>query len=211
MADKAEPVAVEGGEPDTDTTNHPASEHVSPAPGAEPSGAGGASEPDYAELREQLTRAVRRICPPWLASQADDIVQEAMIRLMRVIRTSDSDRELKASYLWRVAHTTTIDEIRRRKADREVSLDDDGTARIPDDDSPSPERVARGSQLQQGLRDCLGGLNDDRRRAVTLYLQGHGVTEAAALLGYPHKRTENLIYRGLASLRDCLSSKGFSL
>jgi len=191
VATKAESVTVEGGDPATDTNS--------------------TGDHDFSELRAQLVRAVRRVCPAWLASQADDIVQEAMIRVMRVIRTSESGRELKASYLWRVAHTTTIDAIRTRKAGREVSLDDDGGAVIPDGSRPSPEQRVAGSQLRQGLRDCLGRLNDDRRRAVTLYLQGHGVTEAATLLGYAHKRTENLVYHGLASLRDCLGSKGFSL
>jgi RNA polymerase sigma-70 factor (ECF subfamily) len=48
----------------------------------------------------------------------------------------------------------------------------------------------------------------ERRLAVTLYLQGHTVAEAASILEWPFKRTENLIYRGLADLRACLRCKG---
>ena len=44
--------------------------------------------------------------------------------------------------------------------------------------------------------------------AVTLYLQGHSVPEAARVLDWPAKRTENLVYRGLADLRECLMKKG---
>jgi RNA polymerase sigma-70 factor (ECF subfamily) len=43
---------------------------------------------------------------------------------------------------------------------------------------------------------------------VTLYLQGHSVPDAARILDWPAKRTENLVYRGLADLRACLSNKG---
>ena len=41
-----------------------------------------------------------------------------------------------------------------------------------------------------------------------LHLQGHSVPDAARLLGWPAKRTENLVYRGLADLRRCLIAKG---
>jgi RNA polymerase sigma-70 factor (ECF subfamily) len=51
-------------------------------------------------------------------------------------------------------------------------------------------------------------MTGDRRRAVMLYLQGHSVPEAARLLGWTAKRTENLVYRGLADLRHCLRAKG---
>jgi RNA polymerase sigma-70 factor (ECF subfamily) len=51
-------------------------------------------------------------------------------------------------------------------------------------------------------------MNRDRRLAVTLYLQGHTVPEAARILDWSGKRTENLVYRGLADLRECLMAKG---
>jgi RNA polymerase sigma-70 factor, ECF subfamily len=43
---------------------------------------------------------------------------------------------------------------------------------------------------------------------VTLYLQGHTVPETARILGWDAKRAENLVYRGLADLRQCLMGKG---
>jgi RNA polymerase sigma-70 factor (ECF subfamily) len=44
--------------------------------------------------------------------------------------------------------------------------------------------------------------------AVWLYLLGHSIPEAAGLLAFDEKRTENLIYRGMADLRNCLRVKG---
>ena len=43
---------------------------------------------------------------------------------------------------------------------------------------------------------------------MTHHLQGHTGPQAAALLGWDAKRTENLVYRGLADLRQCLEAKG---
>ena len=43
---------------------------------------------------------------------------------------------------------------------------------------------------------------------MTLHLQGHSVPDAARVLDWPAKRTENLLYRGLANLRECLMNKG---
>ena len=71
-----------------------------------------------------------------------------------------------------------------------------------------PERSAAYRELGAAVRECLLGANRDRRLAVTLYLQGHSVPEAARLLGWDAKRTENLVYRGLADLRQCLMGRG---
>jgi RNA polymerase sigma-70 factor (ECF subfamily) len=78
------------------------------------------------------------------------------------------------------------------------------------DTAPGPERQYAAGQVGRAIRDCLLGLVTDRRLAVALHLQGHSVPQAAALLGWDRKRTENLVYRGLADLRACLEKKGVS-
>jgi RNA polymerase sigma-70 factor (ECF subfamily) len=47
-----------------------------------------------------------------------------------------------------------------------------------------------------------------RRIATTLHLQGHRIREVGDLMGWTEKKAENLIYRGLADLRNCLKSQG---
>ncbi len=161
---------------------------------------------DFAGLRRALASAVARVVPGWLATHREDLVQSAMMRIVQVVEHEPSGERLSAGYLWRVAYSVTIDEIRRQRARSEGPLDD------PDRETgatqPSPERAAAGRQIGAGIRDCLAGLADDRRRAVTLYLLGHGVTEIATLLGWNVKRAENLTGRGLADVRACLASKG---
>jgi RNA polymerase sigma-70 factor (ECF subfamily) len=165
------------------------------------------SPEDYAVLRLQLARSVRRVCPGWLAASGDDIVQAALLKVFHLLERSEGQRALAASYLWRLAYTAVVDEIRRRRRMREVPM-----TTIPDevaaDRLPDPELAARGREIGTAIGDCLARLVVPRRLAVTLHLQGHTVPEAGSLLGWGAKRVENLVYRGLADLRACLAAKG---
>ena len=175
---------------------------------ARPDPSSAPAEARYRELRADLTRTVRRVCPPWMSDRHDDLVQVAVMRVMSVEEKTEGNRELSASYLYRVATSALIDEIRRLKRKNEVALEEVDASAPPKSPVPSPERNAASAQTARGLRDCLGRLKQERRLAVTLYLQGHSVPESAELLGFSNKKTENLVYRGLADLRRCLTAKG---
>lgn len=163
----------------------------------------------YDRLHERLQRAVAATCPSWMADRRDDLVQMALLRVMDLKRRSEGKRRFSSSYLWKVAHSALIDEIRRVKRRQEVPLEgDEGPIFQPTVDHPSPEHNARGKQIGTGIRACLEVLVESRCQAVTLYLLGHSVPEAAEILGWTLKKTENLVYRGLADLRKCLASKG---
>ncbi len=158
-------------------------------------------------LRRQLVQVVKRICPAWLSSHQEDIVQASMIRVLQV--SSESGGSFSTSYLWKVVFNVTVDEIRRQRRRPEGSLDDSETNELAQL-TPGPEQRAMGWQLGRAIRHCLAGLGEDRRLAVTLHLQGHTVPEAGRFLGWPTKRVANLTYRGIGDLRRCLAAKGFT-
>lgn len=171
------------------------------------------NESRWATLAATMARAVRRQCPAWLRDHAQDIAQAALTKVMAAERKSEGERPLTSFYLHRVAHSALVDEIRRRKRRPEVSLD--VTTEAGEEVRPfeprvqgDPENDASFRELGTAVRDCLMGAKRDRRLAVTLYLQGHSVPEASRILGWDVKRTENLVYRGLADLRQCLVGKG---
>lgn len=169
-------------------------------------------EERYAELGRLMRAAVGRICPPWLASEKDDLVQKALLRLMRKERDAGGSLEVNATYLHRTAHSLLVDEIRRRRRRRETPLADDEEA--PHLAAPSteagPERRSYARQLGQALRECLERLIGPRRQAMGLTLLGHPNREIAVLMGWDPKRTENLVTRGRKDLRTCLEEKGFT-
>ena len=167
------------------------------------------------EFGRYLRATIARLCPRDLGLQLDDIEQEARLRLWRAL---DAEREIDdlASYIYRIAATTTIDALRRVKARPEEQLrtteEQDGlrgealslTAR-PED---SPERRAEHQQVIGKVEQALARLPEDRRRAVGLYLEGLSSQEIADLLGWSEPRARNLTYRGLKDLRLRLRDEG---
>jgi RNA polymerase sigma-70 factor (ECF subfamily) len=177
-----------------------------------PPGSSTLSESYLADLRADLARAVRRICPAWLADRSDDLVQVALMRLLEIQNRSEGNAEFSTFYLQRVARSALIDEIRRRRRRQEVALDEAMVESYPSARAlePDPERAAAGRELGSAIRGCIGHLIRPRQVTVTLHLLGHSVPEAARLLGWSVKRVENLVYRGLADLRGCLELAGIA-
>ena len=165
---------------------------------------------DYVSLRRDIAKAVGRLCPHWMVDWRDDLVQSALLRVMHIVesrsRSSEGNPAASTSYLYKVAYSVLVDELRRRRRRRETDLHEDAVlvARARE----NPERTAAARQIGRGIRGCLRTMKQDRRLAVTLHLQGHTVPEAARLLNWAFKRTENLVYRGLSDLRACLTAKG---
>ena len=132
------------------------------------------------------------------------------MRIMQIVSKATAEGTEPAfasSYLYRVAHSALVDEMRRMMRRQETPLDDamvERTAVTFQD----PERVAASRQIGRGIQDCLAHMQRDRRATVVLYLMGHSVPDASRVLDWPVKRTENLVYRGLADLRECLQRKG---
>ena len=150
-----------------------------------------------AEMRGVLLRAVRHHCPFELRSQVEDLAHTAWLRIME--REAGEDlAALEPSYLWRVAFTVVIDEIRRRNA----------RVRQTETLQAVPNPVVPGPDVGVEIRSCLEGLPEARRLPVILHLQGFRNEEVARALQFNEKRAQNLIYRGLEQLRRCLRSKG---
>lgn len=164
----------------------------------------------YEDLHVHVSRVVARVCPTWLRADRDDIIQVAMMRLHQVIQGAEERTPFSSSYIWRTAFSVTVDEIRRRTRRPETPIEDAPAAMAMIDGAPGPDAQAVSRELGRALRACLSRLSIERRDAVVLYLQGHAVAEIATLLGWKAKRADNLVYRGLADLRGCMSAKGMT-
>ena len=159
-------------------------------------------------LRKQLVAAVRRACPPWLASRADDLVQTALIRIVDLSKRDGGNAVAHPSYLKKVAYSVVVDEMRRSFHRNETQEDADRGLDANPGGRPSPDDALEADALYDALRACLGGLDRPRRAAVACHLQGYSVPEASDFLGWTKKKTEHLVRRGLTDLRSCLSEKG---
>jgi RNA polymerase sigma-70 factor (ECF subfamily) len=63
-------------------------------------------------------------------------------------------------------------------------------------------------ELQQIVGQAVDELIPARRSVVRMYLAGYGREEIADLLGWTEPKTRNLLYRGLADLRERLTEMG---
>jgi len=156
--------------------------------------------------RHRLEVIIGAICPAWLRDDAEDLVQVALLRV-NAIAEREGVTAFGSSYLRRVAHSVLVDEIRRRRRQArtlpEPAVLEPRAVRTKD-----PQIQAESRLTGRTIRECLVELSTVRRRAVTLHLLGHSVREAAELLDWSFKATENQVYRGLADLRRCLRGKG---
>jgi len=144
------------------------------------------------EARRVLENAIRRRCFGLLASQREDLVQSAMVRLLE--REGREDLGARgASYFRKVAQSVVVDELRRLGRERRLT-----------------ERLTEGRPAWAdpvggiALRRCLERLEERRRVAVTLHLSGLRIPEVARTANWTVKAAENLIYRGLEDLRRFL-------
>lgn len=173
----------------------------------------GRNAPDdaaLAALRIRLVGMVGRVCPAWLSAHAEDIVQAALLRILATRKPGEGIDDLRSLYMKKAAYCAMVDEIRRLRRRAEAPDGEEILAGVTDPAAQDPERQTRLAELGAGIRGCLAGMVPARRRAVVLHLQGHSVPEASRLARWSLKQAENLVYRGLADLRRCLTSKGLA-
>ena len=154
-----------------------------------------------------LRHAIARVCPRRLGLQFDDIEQEARLRLWKAMQ-GETEIESPASYLYRIALTTTIDAVRRATARREEQLQYENESSRATDAAQSPEALAESRVLLGKVEAAMNRLSSDRRRAVGLHLRGFTPQEIAGLLSWSESKARSLVYRGLADLRERLAAEG---
>jgi RNA polymerase sigma-70 factor (ECF subfamily) len=136
----------------------------------------------------------------------DDLMQELRLRLWKAMER-EKEIERPASYLMQAAVRVMIDAQRRAAVRRpEGGFVELAPEMASSSDSaqaqPSPEREAERHESLDRLRAALASLAPDRARMVRLYLQGFGSTDIAHLTGWTEPRCRNLLYRGLADLKN---------
>jgi len=142
-------------------------------------------------------------------ADVDDVVQELRLRMWKSLGTAELIRRAKASYIYRAAISASIDIIRRRRTRRfeAASLDDGVSERVTDPQSRADAALDE-DELTNAVHRAIGLLAESRRAVVRMHLAGYERHEIAELLGWTEAKTRNLLYRGLADLREVLDSWG---
>ncbi len=137
------------------------------------------------------------------AHEAEDIAQEAMLRLWDHAPRWRDGRTSLAAWLCRVAVNLAIDRHRRT---RRISGEE-----VPDraDEAPLADAAIEAGQQAARARALIAALPDSQRAAIVLtYYEDLSNADAAAALDMKLKAFESLLFRARAALRAGFARSG---
>ena len=155
------------------------------------------------------------------ARDAEDLVQDSLLRAYRFWGSFEQDSNCKA-WLLRIVTNTFINEYQRRKRSREVldaaSAEQDATDGVlihaTAADRQSPERTLLERSVSDDVQRALDSLPDDFRTAVVLCdVQGLSYKEIADIMETPVGTVMSRLFRGrkllAAALREFAVAEGY--
>jgi len=175
------------------------------------------SERAFAALLRRFERPVYTLVLRMVRdrSLAEDLSQEAFLKAFDRLASFDPERKL-SSWLFKIAHNTVIDHLRRREVETS-SLDEpfgdesDGPAwTIEDPSAETPEAAAERADLSRALTRAVGRLRPEYRQVVLLrYQAGLEYAEIADATGFPLGTVKTYIHRARKELAGLLSESGW--
>jgi RNA polymerase sigma-70 factor, ECF subfamily len=157
--------------------------------------------------RPVISLIVRMIGDP---TQAEDLAQDTFVKAFRNLKSFDATRRL-SSWLFRIAHNTTLDALRRLKPDvleLDALRDGDAHRDPPAPAAPDPlEQAALGAALNRALLTLRPGY----RAAIALrYDQQLPFDEIGQILGIPEVTARSYVHRARKELARSLAALGWA-
>jgi len=151
--------------------------------------------------------------------QARDAVQEALLKAYRSLGSFEG-RSAFYTWFYRLVKNQCIDQMRRRRSDRNVEWQDERGVELAlgaqgrvvasgSDASDAPEGRAARSQVQRLVADAMQQLPEDARRTLQLReLDGLEYAEIAEVLGIPKGTVMSRLHYARKRLRELLLQAG---
>ena len=145
---------------------------------------------------------VQRYNLPKYGLDPEDILQEVKIRIWKLI-CSEKTIAFPTSYIRKIISSAVIDQLRKHR--REDSLfRREKQIRVSEQKDPYCWEKVRKQALQETVGQAVNRLISSRRQVVKLYLMNLTIPEISSYLNWSHDKTRNLLYRGLADLKETL-------
>jgi len=136
-------------------------------------------------------------------SEAEDVAQEAMMRLWKVAPDWRQNEAKVSTWMYRVVANLCTDKLRKRRG--KVGLDQ--VAEVYDD-APTAVETMQANTRMIALKDALSQLPERQAQAVALrHLEGLSNPEIAEIMDITVMAVENLTTRGKRALSRILSGQ----
>ena len=142
---------------------------------------------------------------------AEEIVQEAFLRVWRHAPSFDPQRGRFASWLLSIIHNLAVNELRRRRSRPQVAPGADEMLGNLHEAAPGPEDLAWAAARRRTIREALVQLPQAQRQAIELaFFRGLTQMEIAETLGDPLGTVKTRIRLGMQKLNRLLAAQGLS-
>ena len=149
-------------------------------------------------------RVARRMLGDW--AEAEDVAQEAMMRLWRIAAEWRQGEAKVTTWLYRVVTNLATDRLRQRKGPRQGI----GLEEVPEvaDAAPDVETRMMEDDRAEALQAALDQLPERQRQAVVLrHIEGLSNPEIAAVMEIGVEAVESLTARGKRALAAALAGR----
>lgn len=145
---------------------------------------------------------------------AEDLAQETFVKAFRHLDRYDPERKL-ASWLFKIAHNTAIDHLRRKRP-VEIAIgpsdpDDEPSVELRASESEAPDLVATRSALADAIEAAFGEMKPGYREILLLRFQeGLAYQEIAEVTDQPVGTVKVQLHRARKQLAGILAGAGWS-
>jgi len=150
------------------------------------------------ELRGPLVGRVQAIVRDW--ATAEDIAQDTLLKLYRQLERPQPPIGPLVPWLWRVAFNAAMTELKRRRTQRLVPVED--AAGVTGDE---PEIVESDDLLARAMQAAAALPEKQRMAFEAMGRDGMKASEAAQGLGWPETSVRNNFSRALQRIRASLA------
>ncbi len=135
-------------------------------------------------------------------AEAEDVTQEAMLRLWRIAPEWRQGEAKVSTWLYRVTSNLCTDRLRKARG---LGLDE---VAEPADDRPGAAEGLQTRQRADALEGALAALPERQRQAVVLrHIEGLGNPEIAEIMDIGVEAVESLTARGKRALASALAGR----
>lgn len=169
----------------------------------------------FEQLIEGYQRRIFNIALRMLGNYDDagDLTQEVLIRIYKSIKNFKEQSSF-STWIYRITTNVCLDEIRKRKnrkfisLDEEIRLEDGDMKRQIESDEPSPEASAEAGELKKMVNDSIALLSEEHRIVIVLRdIQGFSYEEIAEMQKLPEGTVKSRINRARQALKNILKSR----